>query len=221
MPVGSSIPRKVDVRVIAATNQELEEQVEQQEFRQDLYYRLNVFTIGLPPLRSRMEDVPLLVKHFVEKWANKDGRPNLPSLTSDAYELLMKYRWPGNVRQLENAIRQALAYDPTNTQVDPMALPDKVRTGAVPGSNTATMPSLAPRRDGPNLDEFSWVAGMAFREVKDLIVEKFERGYVEHILIETKGNVSAAARYAGLDRANFRRLYHRLGINPDDYRIAK
>jgi len=105
--VGDTMPVKVDFRAIAATNKSLERLVEERVFRPDLYYRLNVFSINIPPLRERKEDIPLLVAHFLDKFARQMNRPP-QRLAPETMELLMRYDWPGNVRELENAIERAL-----------------------------------------------------------------------------------------------------------------
>jgi Nif-specific regulatory protein len=106
-PVGGSVYKKVNVRIIACTNRNLEEEVEKGKFRQDLYYRINVFPINIPPLRKRREDIPLLANHFLEFFSEKYNRPK-PILTTDALDRLMGYDWPGNVRELQNEIERAL-----------------------------------------------------------------------------------------------------------------
>ena len=106
-PVGGSVYKKVNVRIIACTNRNLEEEVEKGKFRQDLYYRINVFPINIPPLRKRREDIPLLANHFLEFFSEKYNRPK-PILTADALDRLMGYDWPGNVRELQNEIERAL-----------------------------------------------------------------------------------------------------------------
>jgi DNA-binding NtrC family response regulator len=106
-PVGSSKPVNVDIRLISATNRELQQQVSEGKFREDLFYRLNVFPIQIPPLRNRLEDIPPLSAHFVAKLAVTEGKA-VRGLSGDALELLMGFDWPGNVRQLENAIFRAV-----------------------------------------------------------------------------------------------------------------
>lgn len=107
-PVGARTPRKVDVRVISATNRDLMDEVRNGSFREDLYYRLNVFPISVPPLRERTEDIPALVRHFITRIAAEEGRKGLHGATPDAIDLLMSYDWPGNIRQLENAVFRAV-----------------------------------------------------------------------------------------------------------------
>src|SRR5262249_55179835 len=105
--VGSSRTRNVDIRLIAATNCELEQMVEDRQFRSDLYYRLNVFPIRIPPLRERCEDVPLLVRHFTQKYATRMGK-YIESVPSATIEKLKRWSWPGNVRELENLIERSV-----------------------------------------------------------------------------------------------------------------
>jgi DNA-binding NtrC family response regulator len=124
--VGGSKPIKVDVRLISATSRDLPEQIEKGDFREDLYYRLRVVEIRLPPLRERREDIPLLVKHFTEKFGKRDSRP-LEGASPEALELLESYSWPGNVRELENTIEHAVAMVEEGTRlITPDVLPDHV-----------------------------------------------------------------------------------------------
>jgi two-component system response regulator AtoC len=138
--VGANEAIPVDVRVLAATNKDLELQVKEGKFREDLYYRINVVTIRLPPLRERREDIPLLAEHF----AAKHGRPDGAAVTPEARELLVGYDWPGNVRELENVIARALALNHAGLVV-PEDLPDRLRglPDAVPPSGVAERPTLA------------------------------------------------------------------------------
>jgi transcriptional regulator with GAF, ATPase, and Fis domain len=122
--VGGVKSLKTDVRIIAATNRNLEEEVEQGRFREDLYYRLNVIPINLPPLRERRDDIPLLVKHFLAKYGT-DRNPSLTGFGKKAMNLLMQYRWPGNVRELENLVERMVVLC-EGTEVEPGDLPDKI-----------------------------------------------------------------------------------------------
>ncbi len=132
-PVGSSHTRKVDVRVIAATNKDLREEMEAGRFRSDLYYRLNVMEIHLPPLRERKEDIPLLAAHFIERFNRRRNR-NVVGLSPDALELMLRYDWPGNIRELENAIEHAFILCRSGF-ITPVHLPPSLRgKGAGAGS---------------------------------------------------------------------------------------
>jgi DNA-binding NtrC family response regulator len=123
--IGSNEVVKVDVRIIAASNRNLAEWVEEGKFRQDLYYRLRVIEIDIPPLRERLDDIPLLVEHFLKKMGRE--REHALSISPQALSVLMSYSWPGNVRELENALESAVALNRTGVIV-PEDLPDKVRT---------------------------------------------------------------------------------------------
>jgi two-component system, NtrC family, response regulator AtoC len=126
--VGDSHPVRVDVRVVAATNSDLRRMVEDGSFREDLFYRLNVIPVHLPPLRDRREDIPLLVRHFVERVCRDQSPPRQPpAVSQDAMRRLMAYSWPGNVRQLENIVERAIALTPGRPQIDVRDLPAEVQ----------------------------------------------------------------------------------------------
>ena len=127
--VGGHQPIDLDVRVVAATHQPLEKLIAEKKFREDLYFRLNVIRIDLPPLRERPEDIPLLVEHFCQKYA-RPGQPP-PQVTAEAMDVLLRYRWPGNVRQLENAVERACA-TVRNGQIEKDHLPQRLRDGVRP-----------------------------------------------------------------------------------------
>ena len=129
--VGDSRPIKVDVRVIAATNSDLAQMVRDGAFREDLYYRLNVIPVQLPPLRDRREDIPLLVQHFLERFC-RELVPSRPTLTvsQQAMRRLMAYAWPGNVRQLENALERAVALSGGRDQIEVADLPPDIQETA-------------------------------------------------------------------------------------------
>ncbi len=196
--VGESQAVRVDTRVVGATNKDLTELVRAQKFREDLYYRLNVVTIRLPPLRDRREDIPLLAEYFAARHAGARGA----TLTTDARDALLAYDWPGNVRELDNAIARALALNPGGT-ILPEDLPDAVRSkfsgrGAsrTPASSLlvaapAQPPAVDPlAADHPTLDELN-------------------RRYAERILREHAGNKTRAAEVLGIDRKTLSRLLGR------------
>lgn len=124
--VGESITRKVDVRVIAATNLEIQKALREGKLREDLYYRLNVIPVSVPPLRERKEDIPHLVKHFIETYSRL-YRKNIPDISDEALELLMKYTWPGNVRELENVIEYAVVRTKNENQIGLINLPSSIK----------------------------------------------------------------------------------------------
>ena len=210
-PVGGTGARKVDVRVIAATHVNLEDLVSEQRFRPDLYYRLNVVAIRMPSLRERMDDLPLIVAHLLEKHATRMKRPTTPRFSAEAMSYLSRYNWPGNVRELENLIQRALALS-AEAEIGPEVLPPRLASGSgprpiMPDASTPTVP-----------DELAWVDELTYKQARDQAVGQFERHYFERLLRRTDGNLSEAARIAGLDRSNLRRTLSRLGIKADSWR---
>jgi DNA-binding NtrC family response regulator len=177
--VGTNEAIPVDARVVAATNRDLEAAVKAEKFREDLYYRLNVVTIRIPPLRDRREDVPLLSEHF----AAKHGRGEGATVSTEARELLMSYDWPGNVRELENVIARALALNPSGVVV-PADLPDRLRQVTAP-EPAKGLP--LPSGFRPTLDELG-------------------RRYASVVLAECAGNKTKAAEVLGIDRKTLYRI---------------
>ena len=177
--VGSNDPIPVDVRVVAATNRDLRKLAAEGEFRDDLYYRLNVVTITVPPLRERSSDIPLLAQHFLETFAHRTERP-VKRLAPEALALLAAYHWPGNVRELENVIERAVALSSSET-----LLPDDFP------------PHLRDAGRAPRLP----AAGMTLEEVK--------RWYLNKVLEEAGGNKLRAAELLGIDRRTLYRILER------------
>jgi two-component system, NtrC family, response regulator HydG len=190
--VGADETRTVDVRVVAATNVDLKERISQNRFRQDLYYRLAVVEIALPPLRERVEDIPLLAYHFLHKHA-ESSRSEVRRISPEALTVLQGRNWEGNVRELENAIQHAIVFCRGAT-IQPGDLP--------PGPEAQLRPTAGRGR-------LSVHADLPYREAKELAMEEFEREYFTTLLDRTQNNVSEAARRAGLDRSNFRRAMRR------------
>ncbi len=197
--VGSSNVRKIDVRVIAASHVDLGNAVEQNRFRQDLYYRLNVVVIRVPPLRERLDDLPLLAAHFLRK----HGGAKPPMLSPDALEAMTHYGWPGNVRELENAVLHAIALHHGDV-IGPESLP-----AAVVGRQRNSAPSLQQLDEG-ELEPLT--------EAKRRASSAFEKRYLVRVMERAKGSVSEGARLAGLDRTNFRRLLQRHGIDATTFK---
>jgi DNA-binding NtrC family response regulator len=185
-PVGATQVRRVDVRVIAATHRDLERAVKEETFRQDLFYRLNVFRVAVPPLRERREDIPLLASHFLRAVNERSGVS--ASLTPAALDALSAYAWPGNVRELENTLeRVALACRGGVLDV-----------GDLPPHLAARPPSL----------ETPLFAGLP-------TLEELERRYLRHVLAALKGNRSRAADVLGIDRRTLYRMAERFGLDLD------
>ena len=202
-PVGGDGVRTVDVRVVAATHASLQDNVDDKRFRADLFYRLNVATVSIPPLRERMSDIPMLAAHMLHKHG-----PAGCHLTAAALAALSGYAWPGNVRELENALLHALALT-SGPVLDDTALPTAVTSAG------RVRPALAT----PYLpDDLTWSTALPLTEAKRRASDDFERRYVTNLLAHTQGNLSQAARISGLDRANFRRVLNRLGIQAEQFR---
>ena len=196
--VGGNTSTSINVRIVAATHRDLKEEVQAGRFREDLFYRLNIFPIHMPPLRERREDIPLLVAQFLEKYA-RAFRRKVTGIDPDALKVLTGYRWPGNVRELENAIERAVAVSSANL-VREADLPAEVRTaqeGELPGDVLSKLP---------------------YRDAVDLARERMSREYLTALLREFDGNVTRAAERAGLERESLHRLARRYGIRPDDFR---
>ena len=234
--VGSTKAAKVDVRIIAATNRNLEDEVRAGRFRQDLFYRLSVVRLHLPSLRERADDVPLLVQHFLEN-GNYNKGPNgsqrVHSVAHDAMQALQTYPWPGNVRELVNVIERAVSFC-SSGQLELSDLPDYVRnakasqsqirrdthtgghrratthgSGATGGNPVVPMNPNAPT---PTPPEELLAEGVTFKDAKERWVAAFERDYILQLLRRNNGNISHAARAADIDRKYFRKLMKKYDI---------
>ncbi|MBK6515113.1 MAG: sigma 54-dependent Fis family transcriptional regulator [Polyangiaceae bacterium] len=188
--VGSNAPVRVDVRVVAATNRNLAEEVARRAFREDLYYRLAVVRVALPPLRERPEDIPLLVEHFCRQRAQQ-GRPVVP-FGDRVVRGLMGQAWPGNVRELKNAVARAISIGAGAESAGPASVP---ASAAVSGRIDLSVP---------------------LKEARDRMCDLFEEQYLRLALTETGGNVSQAARLAGVNRKFIQRAVRRFGLRADD-----
>lgn len=188
-PVGSNETRKADVRVIAATHRDLDSLVKTGKFREDLYYRLKVISIELPPLRERPEDLPELINHFLVRFADKNKKA-ISHVSEEALELLTHYSWPGNVRELEHAIERAVAM--TNTSV---LFKEDFPSEIVRGN----APTAAPSGEGDSQPASS--------------LEEMEKAHILKVLQEVRYNKSKASEVLGIDRATLYRKAQRYGID--------
>jgi DNA-binding NtrC family response regulator len=179
---------------LAATHKELREQCRVGGFREDLYYRLAVVTIGVPSLRQRPGDVPLLARHFMKDYVARTGRP-IESFDPSALDALTRRPWPGNVRELRNILERTFIFA-QGPNIHAMDLPEEILDA--PGSWYESRPE--------DLND------LHFHEAKQMAVEAFEQCYLRELLERTGGNISRAAREAGMDRSNFRRLMKKLGV---------
>jgi len=186
-PVGSEEPVTVDARVIASTNKDLEEEISRGNFREDLFYRLNVIPFSVPPLRERQEDVPLLARHFLKEFSATYGR-RPREITDDAIETLMRYSWPGNVRELRNVIERIVIMNPGATRFDRKHLPPLVH------------------REGSRR-----ISGAGFSTLHQARAA-YERDYILKKLDENHSNISRTAEVLGLERSHLYRKMKTLGI---------
>lgn len=184
----------VDIRVVAATNRDPIQAVKDGILREDLYYRLNVVPIHLPPLRERREDIPILVHYFIRKFCEKNGKP-MASISDEALRALYQYRWPGNIRELQNVVERMVSLTESDRLVE-SDLPEYIYHGQNNGHLKVPM-----------------VAGnLTLREARAQWLEKFERDYLVDLLKRSKGNISSVARRAGVNRMTIYRMLKKYDI---------
>ncbi len=181
-PIGSTTPIEVDVRLLAATNSDLEQEVAANQFRADLFYRLNVIPVTIPPLRERKKDIALLVDHFVARYCEKNKTP-LRRISEEAMAVLSSYDWPGNVRELENTIERAILFSRTDT-IEPVDFPESLLRPAEPSVVTEATPET------PTL-------------------ESIEKAYIHFVMSQTDGRKAEAARILGIDTSTLYRKIER------------
>ena len=186
-PVGGDAPLTVDTRVIAATNKDLEEEISRGNFREDLFYRLNVIPFYVPPLRERQEDIPLLSRHFLKEISLTYSRRS-KEITEEAIDVLLRYSWPGNVRELRNLIERVVIMNPAVGKIERKHLPPLVYRDGRPRSGMREFPSLQQARSA------------------------YERDYILKKLDENHGNISRTAEVLGLERSHLYRKMKTLGI---------
>jgi DNA-binding NtrC family response regulator len=196
--VGGSKPLQVDVRVVAATHRDLERDVRDGRFREDLYYRLQVVELELPPLRERREDVPALAERFLEQLAERHGRPGR-RLSPGALAALSRHAWPGNVRELRNVVERAAVLAPG----DEIQAEDLAFSG--------------PRGAGERPADAADAAGLPFTEAKRSAIESFERAFLLRALRENEGNVSRTAEAIGMVRQSLQQKIRELGLRDEDW----
>ncbi|HMG19881.1 MAG TPA: sigma 54-interacting transcriptional regulator [Kofleriaceae bacterium] len=226
--VGSAKAAKVDVRIIAATNRNLEDEVRAGRFRQDLFYRLSVVRLHLPSLHDRTDDIPLLVQHFLETGAfnRKPNAPPVRGVSREALSALQSYPWPGNVRELVNVVERAVSFC-DNDLIQLSDLPDYIRTAKAPpprevqprrattvpmGATSAPLVSMNPNTPAPAPPDELLAEGVTFKDAKERWVASFERDYILQLLRRNNGNISHAARAADIDRKYFRKLMKKYDI---------
>lgn len=203
-PIRSNREIRCDVRIIAATNRNLEELIRRREFRQDLFYRLNVMPIHLPPLRDRVEDIPVLVKHFIGKFNGLHGRQGtgneIRGIREDALDCLKSHSWPGNIRELENVIERAFVLENSHS-ISLQSLPSEIKPDF--GEEAAPSPGLPVATD--------------FHGEK----ERFEKNFIVNALRRFGGRINQTVAHAGIPKNTLLRKIRKYGINPDDFGAAE
>ena len=191
--LGDPRPRKSDIRIIVATNKDLQRLVRAGKFRDDLFYRLNIVSLHIPPLRERKEDIPILVKHFINKYSKEYNKP-LKEITEDTKRVFIFYSWPGNIRELENKIQQIIVMSTTS------------------GINyeSIRIPIGEPISNESKLEYF--------RVAKKKIIDSFEKSYIIQLLTEYKGDMVTAAKNAGKSRTALWNLLKKYNLSPKQFR---
>ncbi|MFH1155125.1 MAG: sigma-54 dependent transcriptional regulator [Pseudomonadota bacterium] len=198
-PLGDTRSVKIDVRIIASTNRNLAQKIKTGEFREDFFYRLNVFTIELPPLRNRIEDIPIIAGHLVAKHCKALNKPE-KTISPMVMDQLMSQPWKGNVRELENALIKGVLVSTTDTiTTSDIELPNQART----------CQEMAAREN---------LHALPYKEAKEEAVRQFNHNYIGAMLSLTQGNITQAAKRCGLDRQALQQLLKRFDITTDRYR---
>lgn len=219
--VGDPLQTKVDLRIVAATNRNLKDAVSKGEFREDLYYRLNVVSLHMPALRERKEDIPLLAAHFLEKHIKRHPEKSVKGFTQSALECLTRYDFPGNVRELENAVEHALVFA-LDERITPDELPSSIRgdisdvkpetthvTSATSITSVTSITSMSP--ETPVISMLPTMSPLESRKLKDAKYE-FERNLIISVLEECDGNISRAARVLDIHRQSLQQKLREFNI---------
>ncbi len=194
--IGSNTPKRIDVRILCATNRRMDTEVNEGRFREDLFYRLSVVPIELPPLRRRREDIPLLIEKFVKSFHGADAATEIEDFAG-TMEILKRHEWPGNVRELRNLVE--LAFYSTQRPIRLSAF--------LSFSQFAPPPVAAPKETAPAI-----TADRPFKDAKGDLISDFEQKYIKDLLDRNDGNVSRSAREAGIERAYLQRLIRKYGL---------
>jgi len=196
-PLGDVKPVKVDVRIIASTNQILKEKIKRGQFREDFYYRLNVLPVELPALKEHSKDIPLIANHLLRKHCTEMNKP-LKRLSTDLIKKFMQMRWEGNVREMENLIMRGILFSTS----------DIIRSSDVGLEETGEVP----------VPTGSQASTKSYREAKEHMLNRFNHGYIGDLLSLKKGNITQAAKECGLERQALQQIMKRYGIKADRYR---
>ncbi|MCG8548898.1 MAG: sigma-54 dependent transcriptional regulator [Desulfobacterales bacterium] len=199
-PLGDTRPALVDVRIVASTNQDLRQKIKDNAFREDLFYRLSVITIELPPLRDRITDIPLLCDHLLAKNCESLNKP-AKHLSENVMDLFMKHPWQGNVRELENVLVQGILY----------ASSDTIRLADIPINNISGNDCICMNFDTD-------IEQLTYKEAKETTLTQFNHNYIGAMLSMTEGNITQAAKRCAMDRQALQQIMKRYGIDPEKFR---
>ena len=213
--IGSEKSFKIDVRVMAATNRDLEEEIESRNFRKDLYFRLSVIALRIPPLRDRIEDIPILVESYINYLRPRIGC-NVFGITEEAQKSLCNYAWPGNVRELINVIERAMLLC-NNSEITLDDLPANISGRGKPTKIYAE--SQLKLQNADNLQEE--LLQKTLQEARSDVLEKFERTYLSGLLRLTNGRVGETAKRAGIQPRSLFDKMKRLGLQKEDFKPEK
>jgi DNA-binding NtrC family response regulator len=211
--VGDNKTYKADVRIIAATNLDLQEEVGKGRFREDLFYRLNVVTLFLPPLRNRREDIPRLIDFFLDKFNAENGKA-LRKISKEMLNVFVRYPWPGNVRELENAMERATVLSRTDTLTEDL-LPTALRAFAQQGrANMASegIDALTRRLAEQSINEFELRDG----QIYDMVIRQVEKALIEKALGRCNGIKIKAADFLGINRNTLNKKFKELGLEAEE-----
>ncbi len=211
-PLGAEKTLKADVRIIAATNQPIDKLISERLFREDLFYRLDILGVDIPPLRERVEDIAILASYFLDRLSRNYAQP-VKYLSTDTMAWMETYHWPGNIRELENYLHKLHVLSPGRTIHAPQVkgLPELVIA-------ESRVPVAAEQPDEPLSDGTAAAADIAsFNDEKTQAIARFEQNYLDRVLTQCQGNISQAARLAGKERRSFARLIEKYGIEREQY----
>ena len=192
--LGDTLEKHVDVRIIAATNQNLLKKVQERGFREDLYYRLNVINITMPALRDRKEDIPLLTKYFIVKYNERENK-RVKGISPEVEEEFYQYNWPGNIRELENVIERAITL--TNEEIIPLHV---------------ILPFV--KKEGGNNMFWDELLSQPYKEARKRALDTFNIKYVKNVLNKNNGNVTNAAKEIEIERQYLQRILKKYNIKP-------
>lgn len=206
-PLGSTRTRNVDVRILSTTNQDLEEKIRNKSFREDLFYRLNVFTVTTPCLREIPEDIPILVHHLARSVASELEMPPV-TIRTPVLENLMQREWPGNVRQLQNFVRRLILFSDGR----------EVGMTGLKAVDSQDMRDSRYERSVETVTDIGTAGVEPYNDAKNRVLNAFTKEYVEKILASTGGNISHGAKLAGMSRVALQKILRRLDIDPEVFR---